>query len=52
MPVEAYRAIKQNRTEAVMKKITENLESKERQFIKLWFSETARKNLKKAMETF
>ncbi|MCP4724785.1 MAG: enoyl-CoA hydratase/isomerase family protein [bacterium] len=52
MPPEAFAAIKRNRTEPIMKMMKENLEEREELFIKLWFSDTARENLRNAMENF
>ncbi len=52
MPSEAFAMIKRNRTEPVLKTIMENLEDRQKLFIKMWFSDTARNNLKKAMENF
>jgi enoyl-CoA hydratase/carnithine racemase len=52
MPQEAYRLIKQNRTELVEDEIQARLEEKENLFLDCWFSDEARKRLKDAMEKF
>ena len=52
MPPIAYQSIKRNRTEEVEARIRSRWEERQRVFIELWYSEEARKRLRKAMERF
>ncbi len=52
MPPEAYRRIKENRTEQVEVRIRAKWEERQQAFIELWYSEDARKRLWEAMKKF
>jgi enoyl-CoA hydratase/carnithine racemase len=51
-PMEAYAAIKANRTAPVVTTIGERLEEKQREFVNLWYSEAAQAQLEEAMLKF
>jgi hypothetical protein len=51
-PMEAYAAIKANRTAPVVTTIGERLEEKQREFVDLWYSEAAQAQLEEAMLKF
>ena len=50
--LEAYAAIKANRTGPVVAAITERLEEKRREFVDMWYSEAAQAQLEEAMLKF
>jgi len=52
MPPEAYRRIKENRIEEVEARIRARWEERQQDFIEMWYSEEARKQLREAMERF
>jgi enoyl-CoA hydratase/carnithine racemase len=51
-PKEAFSKIKANRTDAVIARIEEKREVKDREFVELWYSDTVRERLREAMEKF
>lgn len=52
LPLKAFASIKQSRVEQVEAQIREKLKEKEELFLRLWFSDEAREQLRKAMEKF
>lgn len=52
MSPDAYRRIKENRTELVESRIRAKWEEKQQEFVELWYSEEVRKRLQEAMEKF
>ncbi|MBU7017365.1 MAG: enoyl-CoA hydratase/isomerase family protein [Theionarchaea archaeon] len=52
LPLKAFASIKQSRVEQVEAQIKKLLKEKEELFVKLWFSDEAREQLRKAMEKF
>ncbi len=51
-PLEAFSAIKANRTDAVTAWIEESRSKKDAEFVEMWYSEKARAGLRAAMEKF
>jgi enoyl-CoA hydratase/carnithine racemase len=52
LSLEAFRAIKQNRTEQIERQIRRVLPEKEKTFIDMWYVDTARAKLRAALEKF
>jgi enoyl-CoA hydratase/carnithine racemase len=51
-PLEAYAAIKANRTAPVVAAIEARLEEKQREFVDMWYSDAAQAQLEEAMLKF
>jgi enoyl-CoA hydratase/carnithine racemase len=51
-PPEAFAAIKRNRVEQVLARIALHADEREREFVELWYSPTARARLREAMARF